>query len=158
MAHIGAPRALVIGGSLAGLFTATTLRSVGWDVQVFERSPHDLDSRGGGIVLQPDVLSAFRFAGIPYAQALGVRSGDRIYLDRDGQVIQRMYMPQTQTSWNMLYSVMRRSLPEGLVHQGEELIRFEQESGQVLAHFASGRVVSGDLLVGADGPRSCCLI
>jgi 2-polyprenyl-6-methoxyphenol hydroxylase-like FAD-dependent oxidoreductase len=48
MAHIGTPRALIIGGSLAGLFTATTLRSVGWDVQVFERSPHDLDSRGGG--------------------------------------------------------------------------------------------------------------
>jgi 2-polyprenyl-6-methoxyphenol hydroxylase-like FAD-dependent oxidoreductase len=40
-----APRALIIGGSLGGLFAATTLRAIGWQVDIFERSPHDLDSR-----------------------------------------------------------------------------------------------------------------
>jgi len=39
------------------------LRSIGWDVNIYERSDHDLDSRGGGIVLQPDV-EAFQRAGI----------------------------------------------------------------------------------------------
>jgi hypothetical protein len=48
-------RAIVIGGSLAGLFAGTLLRSIGWQVNIYERSPHTLDSRGGGIVLQPDV-------------------------------------------------------------------------------------------------------
>ncbi len=48
------PRALVIGGSLGGLLAANTLRRIGWRVDVFERSPHALDNRGGGIVLQPD--------------------------------------------------------------------------------------------------------
>jgi 2-polyprenyl-6-methoxyphenol hydroxylase-like FAD-dependent oxidoreductase len=47
-----APRALVIGGSLAGLLTAISLRKIDWRVDVFERSPHALDSRGGGLVLQ----------------------------------------------------------------------------------------------------------
>ena len=28
------PRALVIGGSLGGLFTATTLRAIGWEVEI----------------------------------------------------------------------------------------------------------------------------
>jgi 2-polyprenyl-6-methoxyphenol hydroxylase-like FAD-dependent oxidoreductase len=41
------PRALIIGGSLGGLFTALCLRTVGWRVDVFERSAHALDSRGG---------------------------------------------------------------------------------------------------------------
>ena len=30
------PRALVIGGSLGGLFAATSLRAIGWDVGVFD--------------------------------------------------------------------------------------------------------------------------
>jgi 2-polyprenyl-6-methoxyphenol hydroxylase-like FAD-dependent oxidoreductase len=149
-----APRALIIGGSLGGLFAATTLRAIGWQVDIFERSPHDLDSRGGGVVLQPDVLAAFRFAGIQHSGALGVQSGDRIYLDRDDRVVQRSSMPQTQTSWNMLYGAMRRALPTQLIHRGEQFVRFEQTGNKVLAHFASGRVESGELLVGADGPRS----
>ena len=148
------PRALIIGGSLAGLFTATALRAIGWDVRVFERSPSELSSRGGGIVLQPDVIAAFRFAGVEHGHMLGVRSGDRIYLDREDRIIHRSHMPQTQTSWNMLYATMSRSLPDGVVHRGEEFVRFDQSGTQVRAHFISGRVEEGDLLIGADGPGS----
>jgi 2-polyprenyl-6-methoxyphenol hydroxylase-like FAD-dependent oxidoreductase len=35
----GQPRALVIGGSVGGLFAAHMLRSIGWDVVVFESDP-----------------------------------------------------------------------------------------------------------------------
>ena len=149
-----APRALIAGGSLGGLFTALTLRAIGWRVDVFERSPHALDSRGGGIVLQPEVLHAFDFAGLRAPGTLGVRSGDRIFLDRAGNVVQRGYQPQTQTSWNMLYGTMRAALPDACVHAGETLVGFEQAGGQVRVRFASGRVETGDLLVGADGARS----
>jgi 2-polyprenyl-6-methoxyphenol hydroxylase-like FAD-dependent oxidoreductase len=58
MSSIGKHRAVVIGGSLGGLLTASTLRAAGWEVDVFETSPGQLDSRGGGVVLQPDVLDA----------------------------------------------------------------------------------------------------
>ncbi len=148
------PRALIVGGSLGGLFAATTLRAIGWDVQVFERSISALDSRGGGIVLQPDVLAAFRFAAIERAGALGVRSGDRIYLDASDDVIDRAFMPQTQTSWNMIHGLLSRALPPEIVHRGETLVGFDQEETGVRAHFASGRIERGDLLIGADGPRS----
>ncbi len=149
-----APRALIIGGSLGGLFTATTLQAIGWQVDIFERSPHELDSRGGGIVLQGDVLQAFQFAGVETAHGLGVRSGDRLYLNRDDEVVQRSYMPQTQTSWNMLYNAMKRRLPASAYHRGEQFLRFEQDGQRVHAYFASGRVETGDLLIGADGARS----
>jgi 2-polyprenyl-6-methoxyphenol hydroxylase-like FAD-dependent oxidoreductase len=149
-----APRALIIGGSLGGLFAATALRATGWDVQVFERSPQELSSRGGGVVLQPDVIEVFDFAGLKFQRPLGVRSGDRIYLDQKDEVVQRSYMPQTQTSWNTLYGVMKRSLPAELVHSGERFVSFEQNGDKVTAHFASGRRETGDLLIGADGAQS----
>ncbi|MCJ0764375.1 FAD binding domain-containing protein [Variovorax terrae] len=152
--HHTQPRALIIGGSLGGLFAATTLQAIGWQVDIFERSPHELDSRGGGIVLQSDVLQAFRFAGVEAAGGLGVRSGDRIYLNRDGEVVQRTWMPQTQTSWNMLYGAMQRKLAASAYHRGEQFVRFEQDGRRIHAHFASGRTETGDLLIGADGARS----
>ena len=35
-------RAIIIGGSMSGLFTAAFLRRIGWDADVYERSPVEL--------------------------------------------------------------------------------------------------------------------
>lgn len=148
------PRAVIIGGSLGGLFAAVSLRAIGWEVQVFERSAGVPDSRGGGIVLQPEVEAVFDFAQVPHAVPLGVASRERIYLDRQDQVVSRAMMPQVQTSWNTLHGSMRRALPDGVLQAGERLLGFEQHGEKVSAHFASGRVEQADLLIGADGARS----
>ena len=148
------PRALIIGGSLGGLFTAVSLRAIGWEVKVFERSAGLLDSRGGGLVLQPEIEAVFDMAQVPHVTPLGVRSRERIYLDRHDEIVSQAMMPQMQTSWNTLYGSMHRALPEGVIHSGERLLNFEQDGKSVTAHFASGRVAHGDLLVGADGSRS----
>ncbi|MEL6469912.1 MAG: FAD binding domain-containing protein [Cyanobacteria bacterium J06623_4] len=145
-------RAIIVGGSLAGLFSSVLLRSIGWEVDIYERSPHSLDSRGGGIVLQPDAEAAFEQAGIA-TQGLGVVAKERYYLQKNGD-IDRMPMRQTLTSWNMLYGVMRRHLPDDCYHQGRVLDRFEQEDEKVTAFFADGSTETGDLLIGADGPTS----
>ncbi|MFM0220715.1 FAD binding domain-containing protein [Paraburkholderia dipogonis] len=154
MGHAAQPRAAIIGGSLSGLFTATALRAVGWEVELFEQSPNELDSRGGGIVLQPDVMEAFRFGGVALPAPPGVDSGERIYLDQSDRIIERFDMPQTQTSWNLIYSTMRRALPPEVIHPGERFTHLEQIGETVTAHFESGRVQHADLLVGADGARS----
>ncbi len=36
------PRALIIGGSVGGLFAANMFRSIGWDAEVFERNAEEL--------------------------------------------------------------------------------------------------------------------
>lgn len=145
-------RVIVIGGSLAGLFAGTLLRSIGWEVDIYERSPHTLDSRGGGVVLQPDVVEAFQRAGIP-DDALGIVANERYYLKRDGS-IQRMPMRQTLTSWNLLYGSMRRHFPDEHYHQGKVLTNFQPKGDQITAIFADGTCETGDLLIGADGPNS----
>ncbi|WP_431291526.1 FAD binding domain-containing protein [Burkholderia cepacia] len=154
MSDISGPLAVVIGGSVGGLFTATSLRAAGWRVKVFEQSPNELDSRGGGIVLQTPIERAFAFGGVPVPHDAGVDSGDRIYLDAHDRIVQRMNMPQTQTAWNVIYTALKRALPAGVVHGGVSFERFEQDGERVIAHFADGRVEPADLLVGADGGRS----
>ncbi|NCG02511.1 MAG: NAD(P)-binding protein, partial [Actinomycetales bacterium] len=52
--------AAVVGGSIGGLTTALLLDNVGFDVTVYERSSRELDGRGGGIVLQPEMLRWFK--------------------------------------------------------------------------------------------------
>ena len=42
-------RAIVIGGSIAGLFVGAFLRRVGWQVDIYERSSIELIGRGVGI-------------------------------------------------------------------------------------------------------------
>ena len=145
-------RAVVIGGSLAGLFSGILLRSIGWQVDIYERSPHELDSRGGGVVLQADVITAFKRVGIP-TERLGVEATERYYLQKNGS-IQQMPMRQTLTAWNVLYSAMRRHFPAEHYHQGKVLSHIQPEADQVTAIFADGTRETGDLLVGADGPTS----
>jgi 2-polyprenyl-6-methoxyphenol hydroxylase-like FAD-dependent oxidoreductase len=145
--------AIVIGGSLGGLFTGIMLRSIGWQVDIYERSQHALDSRGGGIVLQPDVIEAFQRTGIP-VDSLGVVAQERYYLNRDGSIKLAMPMRQTLTSWNMLYGSMRRHFPAEHYRTGKRLTDIQQTNEEVTAIFADGTSVTAALLVGADGPGS----
>ncbi|PZD73777.1 2,6-dihydroxypyridine 3-monooxygenase [Acaryochloris thomasi RCC1774] len=147
-------RAIIIGGSLSGLFTGILLRSIGWEVDIYERSSHTLASRGGGVVLQPDVLAAFHQAGVAYEAPLGVIANERLYLEQDGSIAQRMMMHQTLTSWNLLYGTMRRHLPTEHYHQGKTLKTFQQEREQVTATFTDDTQDTASLLIGADGPNS----
>ncbi|MFM0280399.1 FAD binding domain-containing protein [Paraburkholderia sediminicola] len=154
MRSLAQPRAVVIGGSLGGLLAATTLRAADWQVDVFETSPNELESRGGGVVLQPDVLDALHFAGVALPNPPGVASGERIYLDREDNIVERLVMPQMQTSWSLLYRAMKNALPAAAVHAGETFVDFRMEGEQIVAQFESGRSEQADLLIGADGIRS----
>jgi 2-polyprenyl-6-methoxyphenol hydroxylase-like FAD-dependent oxidoreductase len=104
--------------------------------------------------LQPDVVHALHFAGIRHPGTLGVTTHERILIDRTGDVVQRTPWPQTQTSWNMLYALLRQAVPDACMHAGETLVGVEQSDENVRAVFAGNRVETGDLLVAADGLRS----
>ncbi len=150
-------RAIVIGGSLGGLFAGNMLKAIGWDVDIYERSPHDLDSRGGGIVLQPDVVEVFRRAGIDATQMdLGVRSRHRTVFRPDGAIESKQRAPQTQTSWSLIYTTMKRAFGDVHYHQGRTLVDVHQDdaAGTVTALFDDGSEATGDLLIGADGNNS----
>jgi 2-polyprenyl-6-methoxyphenol hydroxylase-like FAD-dependent oxidoreductase len=148
-------KAIVIGGSLGGLFTGNILRSIGWEVDIYERSLHDLDSRGGGIVLQPDVVELFNQVDAALdVRDLGVLSQDRIVLSPNGSIQSRNTAYQIQTSWSLIYKTLREHFGTEHYHQGKTLVDIEHDGQKVRAIFDDNTSQSGDLLVGADGGRS----
>lgn len=143
--------AIIIGGSLGGLFTGTLLRQAGWEVDIYERSTHDLDGRGGGVVLQPEVEEVFKRLGLP--RPTGVQSTRRIVYRPDGSLQDNRAAYQTQTSWSSIYRAIRDAY-DGGYHRGRMLTDIAQSDGLVTATFADGTSATGDLLVGADGNGS----
>ena len=48
---------------MSGLFSAAFLRQIGWDADVYERSPVELVGRGAGITTHPELLEALEQSG-----------------------------------------------------------------------------------------------
>jgi len=149
-----AQRALVIGGSIAGLFAANALRRIGWEATVFERVDEPLAGRGAGIGTHGELIAALRRLGLPVDDTIGVRVPTRICLDRSGRLIHRLGVTQLQSSWGRIHSLLREALPAASYRAGMSLERFEQDTSGVTATFTDDTRERADLLVGADGIRS----
>jgi 2-polyprenyl-6-methoxyphenol hydroxylase-like FAD-dependent oxidoreductase len=149
-----APRALVIGGSMSGLFAAILLRRIGCEVDIYERVEVELTGRGAGIVTHAEMRAVLLAAGCDPGSDLGIDIAGRRTLDRAGRLLGEHACPQTLTSWDRVFRMLRDKFPAGAYHLGKELVRIEQHGTGVTAHFADGTQAEGDLLVGADGFRS----
>ena len=147
-------RALVIGGSIGGLFAANWLRAGGWDVTVFERVGDDLASRGAGIGTHDELRAVMRRLGLTVDETIGVWVHTRICLERDGRVSHQLPTSQLQSSWARVYRLLKDAFPAADYRFGMGLEHIEQDAGGVTAIFADGTRARGDLLVGADGVRS----
>lgn len=146
--------AMVIGGSLGGLFAANLLHRAGWDVQVYERVAEELEGRGAGIVTHPELMEALGQAGVTVDDSIGVAVQERVTLGRDGSVVGQRSMPQILTAWGRLYAVLKAALPPERYHNGRHLASFEQDERGVTAAFADGSHANASLMIAADGVRS----
>ena len=149
-------RVIVVGGSLSGLLTALALRAVNCDVEVFERSPHEMKHRGAGLALRPETWQFLAKHGITTKEAISVRSKIRQYLGRDSKVTRQQIRSQLMTSWDSLYRQLRKAFPDQHYYTGNKLVSFEQDENQVIVRFDDGRLLTCDLLVCADGANSTC--
>jgi 2-polyprenyl-6-methoxyphenol hydroxylase-like FAD-dependent oxidoreductase len=146
--------ALIIGGSLAGMFAAHLLRAAGWRVDVFERSAEDLAGRGAGLGSHEALVAILKRIGIDFSAPLGVAIPRYVWLDRAGGVVADVPRPRLMTAWSRLYRPLKDLLPNELYHPSKSLVRVEQDGRGVTAIFADGTRATGDLLIGADGSRS----
>ncbi len=114
---------IVIGGSLSGLLTALALRAVNCDVEVFERSPHEMKHRGAGLALRPETWQFLAKHGITTKEEISVRSKIRQYLGRDSKVTRQQIRSQLMTSWDSLYRQLRKAFPDEHYYQGNKLVQ-----------------------------------
>lgn len=149
-----APRILIVGGSIGGLFAAVLLHRAGFDVRVTERSVHGLEGRGAGLVAQREVFDILREVGVEHLAHVGVTAHERIYLDRDGAIIHRQRTPQTQLSWDVLFRTFRQLLPDERYEIDRPAVSVSQMPGGARVTYADGREERADLVIGADGVGS----
>lgn len=148
------PRALIIGGSVGGLFAANMFRSIGWDADVFERNAEELTGRGAGISTHPQLHDVTRRLGIPFDDSMGIRVNQVVFLDNSGGVYDRRDTVRVMSSWGRVFRSLRDQVPDATYHLRKSLARIEQDASGVTAIFADGSRERGDLLIGADGGRS----
>ena len=147
-------RAIVIGGSIGGLFAAHYLRKLGWSVEVYERSGEELAGRGAGIMTHPELIAALAGIGIAPGASVGVPIQTRITLDSAGALIGELELPQVATAWGRIYRILREVYPDAHYHYGTGLEEILQSEGGVRVRLSDGSIQEADLLVGADGIRS----
>ncbi len=149
----GNRRAVIIGGSMSGLFSAAFLRQIGWDVDVYERSKVELVGRGAGITGHPELFSALEASGAG-TERLGIEVPKRIAIDRDGRITDERPLRQILTSWDRLQRLLRATIDPARYHLGWNFERVDQDEHGVRVHFSGGRTEHADILIGGDGVRS----
>jgi len=148
------PKAVIIGGSVGGLFIANMLVRQGWQTDVFERVGEGLASRGLGIARHAELVAIMSAAGAREPGPLGIAVTGRSAFDRSGKVIARFDYPQYLAAWSGVFNPLYEAFPARHYHRGRELVGIDDRKGKVVARFADGASIEADLIVGADGFRS----
>jgi len=147
-------RAIVIGGSIAGLFVGAFLRRIGWRVDIYERSSIELIGRGVGIfATHLELFESLDKCGAGTVD-IGVIVYKRVTFDRAGKVIAEKPQLQILTSWDRLRQVLLKANDRQRYYFGHVFERIEQDGSGVDVRFTNGRSERADLVVGCDGFRS----
>jgi 2,6-dihydroxypyridine 3-monooxygenase len=144
-------RAVVIGGSIGGLTAALLLRSLGFVVDVFERSSKPLTGRGSGIVLQPDTVRWFTQRSTQPLSTLSTTTRYVQYLNRDRGVDHREERVHHYTAWGTFYRALLADLGSEHYRLDEHACGFSQTAQTVTVRFTGGCTTTADLAVFADG-------
>ena len=147
-------RILVAGGSIGGLSAGVALHEAGFDVQVYERNPGPMETRGAGNVVQGELLQLLHNASAPPLPTTSCRI--RRYLDPAGGDGQVQRAPQAFTSWEAIYTTLRAALPADRYHMGSVLSGFKQstDAASISVNIGGQGRVTADVLVCADGAQS----
>lgn len=160
--------ALIVGGGIAGLFSAICLRLTGWQVRVLEQAPA-LEEVGAGIQLSPNATNLLNETGVfPFIkttlfapEAIEMRNGTTgrqfCYLPLGKTAETRWGAPYIHIHRADLIAALERRLkqlqPDALILNAQ-LSNFHQHGKQVDAHLIDGRRFTADMLVAADGVHS----
>jgi 2-polyprenyl-6-methoxyphenol hydroxylase-like FAD-dependent oxidoreductase len=158
-----APRAVVVGGGIAGLASALALTEAGWDVTVLERS-EDLTEVGAGVALSRNAVAALGGLGLSDDDVAALGAPTRAEGTRRSDGAPILTIPDTAASRAAvaLVGVHRGRLHGALLARAraagvtiETGVRADDVApGEPGARPAVAAGRGADLVVGADGVRS----
>ena len=157
------PKIAIIGGGIGGLTAAVALARKGLAAEVYEQAPV-LEEVGAGVGLGPNALTALAPIGLADKVAQltvkldgqGIKRPDGAWLLRiPGEVMaQRWGAGPVLVHRAELQQLLASEVGPSFIHLGARCTGFEDSGQAVTAHFADGRKVQADVLVGADGVHS----
>lgn len=154
----------IIGGGIGGLATANALFKKGFKVQVYEQA-QALRPIGAGLSLtpnglnslnaiQPAIVESLMSAGSPMQTLTLKRSTGEVIASEPMTTMQQYGQPMLNIQWSKLQAILASTLPPEIIHLQHRCVGFEQQDNKVEVHFANGKTVQADLLIGADGINS----
>ncbi len=146
--------AIVVGGSVGGLFTANYLLKNGWTVDVLEQVQANLASRGTGIARHDELEEICDELGLPRDDTVGVDVRGRTAFDRTGKIIAEFDLTQRLGAWNRVFQPLYDAFPEAHYHNGASMTGLETDGERAVVTTRDGRSFEGDVVIGADGFRS----
>lgn len=147
-------RAIIVGGSMAGLLLGNMLVRQGWEVRVLERAKEELKARGAGIVPQRTLLVALTKAGATIHSNIGIHIVKRVAFDLAGAPFASHSYEQRTMSWAALYKMLMDEFPKESFYAGKNVVRILSGDDLASVVLDDGTTLEGDLIVGADGMRS----
>lgn len=162
---------IIVGAGAGGLILALSLHQIGIDCRVYE-AVKDIKPIGAGINLLPHAVRELDELGlVPALDKVGIRTKDASYFNHHGQFIytepagKAAGYPWPQFSIHRgdmqftFLDAVRERLGEDAVQTGHRLVRVDQDSDGVTAHFVDEEgnelpPVRGSILIGADGIKS----
>ena len=161
-------KVLIAGAGLGGLTAAACLLKAGYDVEVLEQAP-ELAEIGAGIQLSANPMHVLNDLGLGEAiSAIAVRPQAYVFRLHDtGEVISRFALadehrrqhgaPYNQLhrgDFHQLLIAKVRSLKKDAIRLNARVAGFEETESEVRVKLASGEMLAGELLIGADGVKS----
>jgi salicylate hydroxylase len=156
---------LIVGGGIGGIATALALRQRGIDALLFEQA-EAFREVGAGIQLSANATRVLRRLGLDsalarvavYPEGRDYRAwdtGERVFWTPLGEQAEVHFgAPYYQAHRADLLDILVNALGNAGIHLNARVQTFEQDGHGVTITLADGRIVTGDVLVGADGIHS----
>jgi len=162
------PALAIIGGGIAGLTAAATLRKVGLHAQIYEQA-EAFGRIGAGIQMNPNAMKVLRglgleqrIRGVGFAPEVGYNrewdSGEVTYLHPMGAAIEERFgAPDISLHRAELHAALMSINPSEIIHFNKKLVGLDSVGDRLRLAFADGSDVHADAVIGADGVHSTVL-
>jgi 2-polyprenyl-6-methoxyphenol hydroxylase-like FAD-dependent oxidoreductase len=157
-------RLVIVGGGLAGLGMANTLRAIGFGAEVYEASP-TLGEIGAAVNTSPNATKVLEAVGLgekiaavgnrsPGIYTRNMQTGEFVeFKDRRKEPL-RFGAPFYSYHRADLLDALASGLDPQTIHLGHRLAAIEESSDSVTLDLTNGVRVKADIVIGADGVRS----
>jgi salicylate hydroxylase len=157
-------RIAIVGGGLAGLAAANSLKTFGIEAEVFEQAPA-LGEIGAAVNTSPQAVKALDAIGVgekiatvghfsPGIYTRNMQTGEFLDFHDRKKIAEEYGAPYYSFHRADLLDSLASGLDESAVHLGHRLTGIEERSDRTVLSFANGARVDTEFLIGADGVRS----